>query len=77
MATATYLPNAEFAHADPFSAAVAEDTLALACELADVLQIMEQCQVRNIGLSADFLDYVEELTERIQAMQPSHRISAA
>ena len=78
MATATFLPNVEiFTHTDPFTAALAEDTLELACELADALQIMQQCYARNLSLSDDFLGYIDDLTERIQEMQPSHKISVA
>jgi hypothetical protein len=78
MATATFLPNAGvFTHAEPFCADLAEDTFVMACELADALQIMEQCCARNIPLCNDFLGYVDDLTQRIQEMQPSHRICAA
>jgi len=78
MATATFLPDASgFTHADPFSAALAEDTFLIACELADSLEIMQQCYARNLPLSDDFLGYVDDLTERIQEMQPSHKISVA
>ena len=78
MAAATFLPDTPaFTHTDAFSAAVAEDTFLIACELADSLEIMQQCYARNVPLSDDFLGYVDDLTERIQEMQPSHKISVA
>ena len=78
MATATIVPHeAVFAHAEPFSADLAAETFLMACELADALQIMEQCCARNIPLSEDFRGYVDDLTQSIQEMQPCHKISAA
>ena len=78
MAIATCLPNAEvFAHADPFSAAVAQDTLALASELADALQILIQCQARNVVPADDFLNYVDGLTEQIECLQPGRTVHSA
>lgn len=78
MATATCLPHADqFSHADPFSAAVAEDTLMLARQLADARQILMQCHARNVTLSDEFLAYVDDLTEQIQMMQPCRVIHTA
>ena len=74
----TYMPDAEaFPHAEPFAAAVAEDTFVLAGQLADAIEIMMQCTARNVPLSDDFLAYVDELMEEIQAMQPGGAVHLA
>ena len=74
----TYFPDEEaFTHAEPFSAAVAEDTLVLAGQLADALEIMTQCSVRSVPLSDEFLAYVDELTEQIQKVQPCGAVHSA
>ena len=74
----TYFPDEEtFRHAEPFGAALAEDTLAVAGQLADALEVMLQCAARNVPMSDEFLSYVDELTEQIQAMQPCGAIHSA
>ncbi len=78
MAMARCLPHADaLSNADRFSATVAEDTLALAGQLADALHILTQCHARNVPLSEEFLAYVDDLTEQIQLLQPSRAISSA
>jgi len=74
----TYIPDEDaFAHAEPFSAAVAEDTLMLAGQLADALEILVQCHARTVPVSDEFLAYIDELTEQIRTMQPCQAIHAA
>ncbi len=74
----TYFPDEEaFTYAEPFSAAVAEDTLVVAEQLADALDIMIQCAARNVPLSDEFLTYIDDLTEQIQAMQPGGAVHSA
>ena len=78
MATAIYIPDPEaFIHADPFSASVAEDTFMLAGQLADALEILQQCHARNVPLGDDFFQYVDDLTEQIESLQPGQKICTA
>ena len=78
MATAIYIPDPEaFVHADPFSASVAEDTFMLAGQLADALEILQQCHARNVSLDDEFFQYVDGLSEQIQSLQPGQKICAA
>ena len=78
MATAIYFPDPEaFVHADPFSASVAEDTFLLAGQLADALEILQQCHARNVPLDDEFFKYMDDLTEQIESLQPCRKISAA
>ena len=78
MATAIYIPDPEaFTHADPFSAMIAEDTLVLAGQLAEAVDILVQCHARNVFPSDEFLEYVDDLTERIDLLQPDRMVHAA
>ena len=78
MATAIYIPDPEaFVHADPFSASVAEDTFMLAEQLADALEILQQCHARNVPLNEEFFRYVDDLTEQIESLQPGQKICTA
>ncbi len=74
----TYSPDEEaFAQAEPFHAAVVEDTMALAGLLADALEIITQCHARNVPLTEEFFAYVDDLTEQIHNKQPSGAVHSA
>ncbi len=78
MATATCLPRAgSFLNADPFSASIAQDTLELAVQLAEAVQILDQCHARNVVPSDDFLEYVDGLTTRVESIQVDHTLHRA
>lgn len=52
-------------------------TLTLAAQLADALEILTQCQARNVPLSSEFLAYVDDLTDEIEMLQPCGLIHRA
>ena len=74
MASATILlPSADQLHGQ----AAFADTLALAAQLADALHILTQCKARNVPLSNEFLAYVGDLTDEIEALRSCHLIACA
>ncbi len=78
MASATCLPPAHaFRNADPFSASIAQDTLELAVQLAEAIQILDQCHARAVIPSDEFLDYVDGLTTRVESIQVDHTVHRA
>lgn len=77
MATATIpLTEAAISRRDGYDANFAE-TLTLAGQLADALEILMQCQARNVPLSNEFLAYVDDLTDAIDMLQPCGTIPRA
>ncbi len=73
MASAILLPSSDQLHGQ----AAFADMLALAAQLADALHILTQCKARNVPLSNEFLAYVDDLTEEIEALQPCKMIACA
>ena len=72
MATAPQLP-----FSDIFRTAALRDPLELAGQLGDTLQLIEQCDARNVQPSEEFLEYVDSLLDQVELMEIFGRIHAA
>ena len=72
MATAAQLPFSEI-----FRTAAQRDPLELAAQLADSLQLMEQCDARNVQPTEEFVEYVDSLLDQVELMEIFGRIHAA